>query len=239
MTTLRNILTCIILIMMWSCKNEAVTKEAPDFIEKDTSAVKNIRTNNETTNYEVTEDTVTNINFDGFSVSISRLVIFDEERRLQQIQADTVYIEPELAETIEGQKIKVTSGNLKNISIEQRYETSVTIMYGGPHCDLTEWKHYRSEWQALEKNSDGDFLCKEYTATEADKFPEVSIDELKTAVRKYCGEGGAEHIAKVTSPTDYPSGVGISRYYLRITGQQADTNETVVKLIIIYVAMGC
>ena len=72
-----------------------------------------------------------------------------EDKKLNETQKDTVYLYSELGETIEGQTISISTEQLINLTIEQRYETSVTIMGEGPHCDLIDWKHYDSEWKTL------------------------------------------------------------------------------------------
>ena len=44
----------------------------------------------------------------------------------------------------DGSPMQVTSPTLKNLKVEERIETSITVMNEGPHCDLTHWKHYNS-----------------------------------------------------------------------------------------------
>ena len=65
--------------------------------------------------------------------------------------------------------------------IEQRYETSLTIMNEGPHIDLLDWKHYISERKELETGDGLTFLSKEVSSEE---FPEVSQTEIVKTVRK-------------------------------------------------------
>jgi len=43
------------------------------------------------------------------------------------------------------------------------------------------------------------------------------MDELKQKVKEQCGEEWFKLLTKVKSPSEYPSGVGISRYFLKIT----------------------
>ncbi|MBE9584684.1 hypothetical protein IM792_09525 [Mucilaginibacter sp. JRF] len=184
-------------------------------------------------------DTTVTIKFPEISLNINRLVLFEDTITTKDAKADTMYLIAGLGETIEGQLISVNSDNLLNLKLEQRYETSVTIQDEGPHCDLTEWKHYDSEWKPLPKNKNGQFTCLSYTEDEWQKFPDVSIAELKKAVEKHCGERWSNHIKNVKSPTDYPSAVSVSRYFLRITGQQKSSKKEIEKLIVIEILMGC
>ncbi|ENA1795703.1 hypothetical protein ABF176_002550, partial [Flavobacterium psychrophilum] len=102
---------------------------------------------NTTENEVVENDSLTKIKFNELSIFINKHIIFDEEKKLNQINKDTVNIFVELGETIENQKIKVYSQQITDLIIEQRYETSVTISNEGPHCDLNDWKHFYSEWK--------------------------------------------------------------------------------------------
>lgn len=226
-----------------SCNNSSTNKNETtqnDGIVSDTISISN-HTNVPTTptNDEEVVDTVTTIKFNELSISITRLIIYEEDKKMEQIQKDTVEISAELGETIEGQLISISSDQLTGLTVEQRYETSVTIMNEGPHCDLTDWKHFYSDWNILQANSKGKFTCDKYTEKDYEKFPKISIAELKQKVKEECGDNWFKLVEKVKLPTEYPSGVTISRYYLRVTGQRKDNGQTVTKLIIIKAPMGC
>lgn len=215
-----------------------------DNIVSDTVNIPNQTIKEATFTNDVEEvDTITTIKFDELSVSINRLIIYDEDKKIDQIQKDTVEIYAQLGETIEGQlksgRVTISSDQLTGLTVEQRYETSVTIMNEGPHCDLTDWKHFYSEWKRLKANNSGQFICDKYSEKEYEKFPKISIDDLKQKVKDQCGDEWLKLVEKVKTPTEYPSGVGISRYYLKVTGQRKDNGQTVTKFIIIETPMGC
>ena len=109
----------------------------------------------------------------------------------------------------------------------------------GPHCDLIDWKHYDSEWRTLKSNKVGPFTCDSYSEKDLEKFPKIQISELKARVKEQCEKEFYDLISKIKSPTEYPSAVSVSRYFLRLTGQRKDNGQTVTKLIIFEVAMGC
>ncbi len=221
-----------------SCNNTSTNKN--DSIVSDTTSISNQKNVLPTsTNNEIAVDTITTIKFNELSISINRLIIYDEDKKIDKIQNDTVEIYAELGETIEGQLISISNNQLIGLIVEQRYETSVTIMNEGPHCDLTDWKHFYSDWKPLQTNSTGQFICDKYTEKEYKKFPKISIDDLKQKVKEQCGDEWLKLIKKVKTPTEYPSDVSISRYYLRVTGQRKDNGLTVTKLIVIETPMGC
>ena len=243
MTTPQNIISILILTILCSCNNTSTNKTETtqnDSIVNDTISISN-QTNVLATpiNDEVAVDTITTIKFIELSISINRLIIYDEDKKIDQIQKDTVEIYAELGETIEGQLISISSDQLTGLTVEQRYETSVTILNEGPHCDLTDWKHFYSDWKRLQPKSTGQFICDKYTEKEYEKFPKISIDDLKQKVKEQCGDEWFKLVEKVKAPTEYPSGVSISRYYLRVTGQRKDNGQTVTKLIVIETPMGC
>ncbi|MBG6109479.1 hypothetical protein H4V97_002834 [Flavobacterium sp. CG_23.5] len=243
MTTLQNIIIILTITTLCSCNNSSTNKTETNqngSIVNDTTNISN-QPNNSTIIAKDDEeaDTITTIKFNELSISINRLIIYDEERKIDQIQKDTVEIYAELGETIEGQLISISSDQLTNLVIEQRYETSVTIMNEGPHCDLTDWKHFYSDWKQLQVNNTGQFTCDKYSEKENEKFPKISIDDLKQKVKEQCGDEWLKLVEKVKTPTEYPSGVGISRYHLRVTGKRKDNGQTVTKLIVIETPMGC
>jgi hypothetical protein len=182
--------------------------------------------------------TNTKIKFNELVIVVNGMAIFDAEK-MERIQKDTAEIEAEVGETIEGRTISISSEQLIGLNIEQRYETSVTIMNEGPHCDLIDWKHFNSGWNSLKQNSSGQFVGDKYTEQDYTIFPEVSMDELKQTVKELCGEDWFKLLEKTNSPLEYPCTVNISRYFLRITGKRKDNGQKVTKLIIIKTPMGC
>ena len=237
MNRIKYIFILTTLILTISCgqnkiQNEKSETKDSNIISCDSfPTVKNLQENQESENKTI-------IKFEEFTITIDKFGVYDEENKLSQVQSDTVYISADMGETIENHKIKIETNVLENLNIEQCYETSLTIMNEGPHRDLTEWKHFTSDWKTL-KQENGKFLCLSYSEKETEKFPEISIEEVKAEVKVECGEKWAKHIENVTSVTEYPCGVGISRYFLRITGKLKTNGTKISKLIIIESLMGC
>jgi hypothetical protein len=184
-------------------------------------------------------DTTTTFGFADFSLTINRFIIQNVEIALNTLENDTVQVSAQLGENIENQLISITKNKLTNILVEQRYCTSVTLSNEGPHCDLTEWKHYYSDWKPLKNNGSDQFLCEKYSEKEREQFLEISVDDLKKEVETQCGEDWFQLVKNIKSITEYPSSVGISHYYIRITGEQQNKGIRVTKLIIIDNPMGC
>lgn len=186
--------------------------------------------------YPKTPTTV--IKFNEFSLSLKNFSSDGETSKTIRVKNDTVSISTEIGETIEGKLISIVSNQLTNVTIEQRYETSVVIANEGPHCDLVNWEHYTSDWKQL-KRSKNAFMTNKYTEADGQKFPEVQIDDLKKKVREQCGEEWFKLVENIKKPTELPSAVEISRHFLRIKGKRKDNGKTVTKLITIKQPMGC
>lgn len=178
------------------------------------------------------------IKFENFSVHME-LEVWDENEDLKKVQKDTAIVYVELGETPEGKKIKLNFSKFKNIEIYQRHENSVTIMDEGPHCDLKEWKHYYSEWKKLNYDlKENVFISDLYEQEDWDKFIDVNINELKTAVEKECGDYWSEHIKDIKNVYEYPIGVSMSRIFLKIL--LTDENDIITeKTISFEIPMGC
>lgn len=185
-----------------------------------------------------TNDKLLQIRFEEFTIEIDSLEIWDEQGKLKEQQKDTAIIQLELGATIEGQKLRVRSEKQGKIRIYQRFENSVTVMNEGPHCDLTEWKHYNSEWKEL-KIENGQFLTDSYTEKDWEKFIEVDMNELREAVNEQCGDVWAKHLINVKSPTEYPCGVSTSRIFLKIMFSEHDTKKLTARIISFQIPMGC
>lgn len=184
-------------------------------------------------------DSIAKLKFDEVSLEISKLLIEGEYNESIIIDGDSMNVFMEMSTNLEGQAIAVLTSELTDIQLFQSYETSVTIMNEGPHCDLLDWKHYRSDWEELTRNCFGDFIAASYDESERQKFVEVSLTELKEAIAFYCDEEWAKHAASVKGPNDYPAGVSINKYFLKLTGKNEKTGKQVTKFISFGAAMGC
>ena len=133
----------------------------------------------------------------------------------------------------------------RQFRVEQRYETSLTLMNEGPHMDLVDWKHYISQWQVAEKRSGLTFLSKEVSS---DRFPKVTQTEIieaaraqskKWASRGYdAGERWVGLARQCKGPNEYPCGVSVSKVILRIMVREAGAWKEIQNIELI-IPMGC
>lgn len=177
------------------------------------------------------------IQFQNFSLEIESLELWEQSKLLDITFLADSEVDIELGETLEGSTIKVLNSQLSNINIEMRYETSISIMNEGPHCDLIDWKHYTSDWSELSTEGTNFFKAASYSTQDWERFPEVTVDEILEAVKQECS-GWEDHARTIKSPNDYPSAVGVSRYFLRISGTDK-TGKQVTRTLTFNVPMGC
>ncbi|MDO5979133.1 SH3 domain-containing protein [Flavivirga spongiicola] len=175
------------------------------------------------------------INLDTFTLTVDSL-----EAWASKTNQDTVNIDIDLGETIEGKIIRIKHHiDYKNIQLFQRHENSITIMDEGPHCDLTDWKHYYSSWKPLKSISkDNQFKTNSYSEEAWNKFIKIDINEFKQAVKTHCGENWATLIKDVKTVNTYPSGVSISTIYLKVIFTKMN-DEKIEKIIAFGIPMGC
>ncbi|UIR56891.1 hypothetical protein LZQ00_03500 [Sphingobacterium sp. SRCM116780] len=231
------------LLLLIGCNNSSVSKKEviiqKDRVVRDTIKLNGIQRKYEPNTVEQTADTIATISFPNLQVAINRLVVMEQSSQPNKDPSDSLILSVDLGESIEGQQISLSSDKFTDLKVEQSYETSVTIMNEGPHCDLLDWKHYTSAWKLLSKNNDGQFIGASYGDKETQYFPEVSTEELKKAIQLHCGTDWHDLLENIKSIHDYPSAVGISRYFLRITGRDKKTGQEMQKMIILENPMGC
>ncbi len=157
--------------------------------------------------------------------------------KVEQEKNDTTVISLELGDTPENKTITILGGNVEILNVYQKFETSITVMNEGPHLDLLEWNHYISDWVKLDKTDKNSFQTNGYNEEESNRFPEVSVPEIKQAVLKLGGERWYKLVSNIKSCTDYPCNVGISKIFFRIDYLKENSKHS--KNLVFNIPMGC
>lgn len=166
--------------------------------------------------------------------------LFTEEAYLQQIHHDTVYLLLGFVEKISGHQfqIQVHDPGIKEVSVYQSYQTSLSLMDEGPHMDFTDWLHYTSSWEEIPLK-DWRFSSLEYQKEDYQKFPSVNNEDIMEAVRARVTDAKWLALAeKCEDPQSYPCGVSISRYFLKLE-IQGPGDEITQRVVVFEVPMGC
>lgn len=180
-----------------------------------------------------------NITFDTFEVLVEDLNLMNHALRSEPIELDTIKFAIELGNTPENKMLFIKPFvHYKKVEVYQSYETSVTIMNEGPHCDLVNWKHYRSDWFPVKFKGNNSFQTCSYSKEDWEVFVDINMADLIEKVRNQCGDPYAEMIKNIRSVNEYPSGVSISTIYLKVILIDLDDN-LIEKIIAIEMPMGC
>lgn len=178
------------------------------------------------------------VNFEPFQVHIDSLEIWDEEGVPRHPAPDSAAVAVALGSSPEGQAVHISLHEPGSVRLFQRYETSLTVMDEGPHCDLTDWTHYNSPWQELPANGTT-FQALEYAEADWSRFVPVDMQAVQKAVRAHCGDTWAALMAGAAHPDDYPLGVSISRIFLRIEFTPQGTTAAQTFTLVFEMPMGC
>ncbi|WP_370390151.1 SH3 domain-containing protein [uncultured Winogradskyella sp.] len=174
----------------------------------------------------------------GLTMRLKNLKTNDEFKRHTLHDKDTIRINVALGDSPEGKIITINNKGYKHISIFQQFENSVTIMNEGPHCDLTEWKHYYSSWEPLQAISKTKFKTLQYSSAQRRQFMDIDINQLKTEVENKCGKDWRNYVNDITTVNDFPADIGISRIFLKVLLTN-ENDEVTEKIIEFQIPMGC
>lgn len=160
-------------------------------------------------------------------------------RVFKNLSEHPIYVDLDLGESIENQTILLRGASpYVEFKIEQQFETSLTVMDEGPHLDLTDWKHYRSEWREIKKLDDNKFLTLKLSEADSSRFPKVSMREIYSEVARRGDDKWTKLARSAKTVNDYPLGVGVSKISLRIKVRE-DNQWRVIKRLEFIIPMGC
>lgn len=244
---MKTIWIIIISITFITCSNNTTDLETVDktlvkdilLADEDTTANATKENNNsidtlplEKASLNIQSEKIT-ITYPSISLKINDISIMDSNHS----SADTVILHPDLGSNIEEKTITINHTTLENVTITQHYETSMAIYDEGPHCDLINWKHYYSTPKPLTSSKNNTFKTHEYSEKERELFPAYTIDELKKEAKKECGD--MYNLIKNSKDPKSNVGIGISRYFLTITGTYKNSDKKFIKVIAFVNPMGC
>lgn len=180
------------------------------------------------------------LRFEHVSLAVEFGELWNDEGYFDKTHEDSIVVKFGLSGQMFGQRYALRlDSSIQKIEIFQNYETSLTVMNEGPHMDLTDWKHYVSDWEEL-VIADGGFQTAEYTDADFEVFLDVTTDEIVQAIKDLYPNAGdwVEIAERCQGPQGYPCGVSISRITVKLV--LTYTSEiTVERFIVFEVPMGC
>lgn len=138
---------------------------------------------------------------------------------------ETVAVNLDPGQSLDDQAIVLVPGRDAEpgrFKVQSQYETSVTMIDKGPHLDLLDGQHYRSEWKDLEQVGDLEYRMPTYTEEDKARFIKVSPLQIYVAALEAGGSRWTDTVLSVKGPNDYPAAVGISTVRLRVLVQDGN-----------------
>lgn len=198
---------------------------------------------------DVSPDSEVILPFKEFSVRILNLKLDspypDSENNLSrngdsQELKDTVYLTAGLGENVEDKLFEISAGsNYARLTVEQRYETGLAVSTEDWNCEVENWLRFDSEWEPIQKNKDGQYLCRAYSTDERRRFPSFSLTELQKAVDENCDPKAGAYFRNVTSLQDAPVEIYIRSIYIRISGWDEVQKKTFSHILVFNSQFGC
>ena len=176
------------------------------------------------------------LKFDAFNLHLDSMYLF--EPPVQNKKDSILYLYPELGVWPAKHQFSLNLPKEYVIRVSQCIETAVTIMNEGPHCDLVNWKPFRSEAKILEANT-GVYTIKDYSAEELQAYSKFSLDNLIEAARAECGDRWAELAKDCESPNEYPCAVAPSKFILKIEFKKRKWSKWQTREVHFMIPMGC
>lgn len=179
------------------------------------------------------------INFDEFKVTFEDLHIISTQAVKDILLKDSIAYDIELGYSPEDKLITIKpTVNYKKIEVFQSYQTSISIMNEGPHCDLLDGQHYSSDWEVLRPISNNTYRSCSYSETDWRAFDPIDLNELKAQVLEHCGPTYAMLIDTIKSVNEGPVAVSISTIYFKIVITESN-NDKIEKIIALNIPIGC
>tara|TARA_R100001369_G_scaffold64192_1_gene91441 strand:+ start:302 stop:1180 length:879 start_codon:yes stop_codon:yes gene_type:complete len=173
----------------------------------------------------------------GLQLRVKNLKSNDESIIYPFFEKDTVNVSVELGDSPEGKILVINNEDYERVSIFQRFKNSITLMNEDSNCDLTDWKHYNSDWKPIMRINASKFKTLSYSEEDWQKFIKTAIDDLKTEVIEYCGEDWLNYVETIKDVKDNPIGLSTSRIFLKILMTDSKDNIT-EKIIEFEIPMG-
>lgn len=162
------------------------------------------------------------------------------ETKIEDLSDKSIDFDLDLSHSIENQIIALHSypNDSREFKIEQQFETSMSVSDEGPHLDLTDWKHYTSDWKEIKRLEGNRFLTSKISESDYERFPKVTNKEIYQAILKDSGKRWANYARSCKTPNDAPCLVSVSRISFRIKAKENGKWNIIHKINVI-VPMGC
>ncbi|WP_137939049.1 hypothetical protein [Chitinivorax sp. B] len=112
----------------------------------------------------------------------------------------------------------------RQVKLEAQLENSLTISHPSGGITLTDWKHYRSEWQTLQRLDKVEFAGPRFADGEEGRFPSVTTKEIHQILNKHPerSESVLRQAENCTTAMTFPCSVNASLVRVRLMYRQGN-----------------
>jgi len=157
-------------------------------------------------------------------------------------------IDLDVGDGVDGRVLRVGRAQAPgNYRVSVQFETSAAISGEGPHVDLVDWKHCRSEWRFAKQVTPSRFRLPVALERDHTCFPAATRAELKQALKQELDQSGfdpdsrrawLESVERVPRVGESPSYVALSTVRVRIE-EYAGGQWRLLTTIAFDIPMGC
>jgi hypothetical protein len=231
-------ISAALLLLLMSCNtsSDQATEAAADSAKSELNVARDSAAKDQTAAEGVNSVTITfdeiTLKFEG---GVKELSVYEDR---QPKYLDTAMFEAEMGSEIGDVLVSVFTTELQDVVIEQSMRTTMTINNEGPSCELSDWKHYTMPWTAVKQITTEQFKLNGYEDEDYNRFPNVTVEEVKTAAKTHCSADWLPIINNIKSLQDAYCDVVMDKVILRVSGKKAN-GQKVEKYVMITMPTGC
>lgn len=151
------------------------------------------------------------INLKDFVISIPGISIDKHYALSIKHRKNKAHVGLEYGDTPIDKVLNIKNCRVKIIKIALKFESDLFISDEGKPFSLKDWKHYKTDWEEIDKVKPHQFVVFNFEDGKHKNFYDIDENELKAAIKKYAGESWYKNYLSI--PYSY---VVLSKTYMKI-----------------------
>lgn len=225
----------ITLVLFNSCSQNEASKNSVLVSGADSVSYNDSTSTSYTESSAEKRDTLM-LNFNDFLIKFPILNTFSNN---EIVLKDTTELYLDLESELDTFLIYWKNESIISYSIQQQYQTVLSLQDEGPHVELYDWKNYTSPWSKVDSIFKGAYLVKKISKNEASQFPAFTKQEL---ISYLASSVNANWVDKISNPETgiwsdkFWIGVGVRRILIKL---MLRNGQEITKMLVVYPPMGC
>lgn len=161
-----------------------------------------------------------------------------EEKGAIRFSKDSAIIFDKNGEMLLNKSFAINADAAKTLSVEQQYQTTLSIITTGDNIDLTKLNSYVSPWTKIDINASNRYDKRAYTMDEIRRYPATSIQDVLDYIFLQTRTTQSEfdwnkYLKQAKTIQDFPFEIRISKITLRFKGEYIN-GQPFEKYIVFY-----